>query len=167
MPHVPFETLPDSSRVWIFGVDRPLSEADAARLLKTVDGFLHQWAAHGAPLRAGRDWLEDRFLVVAVDQSTAGASGCSIDGLFRQLQQLEQELSAGIVGGGRIFVRDPDGAVRLTTRPELKAAARAAELSPETPVFDLTAQTLAEFRERFERPARESWAAPLLASASF
>jgi len=27
MPLVPFETLPDAARVWVFGSDRPLSEA--------------------------------------------------------------------------------------------------------------------------------------------
>ncbi len=162
MPRVPFDTLPEMSRVWIFGADRPLADADAERLLRTVDRFLESWAAHGTPLRAGRDWRDDRFLVVAVDQSTAGASGCSIDGLFRQLQGLEGELGVGLVGGGRMFVRDPDGAVRLTSRPELKSAARAGELLAVTPVFDLTVQTLGEFREKFERPARESWAAALL-----
>ncbi len=166
MPQAPFDSLPDSSRVWIFGVDHALGEMDARRLLATVDGFLDSWAAHGTPLRAGREWRHNRFLIVAVDQSAVGASGCSIDGLFRKLQQLETELGVSIVGGGRIFVRDPDGAVRLTSRPELKAAAHAAELSPDTPVFDLTGQTLAEYRERFERPARESWAAPLLDSAA-
>ncbi|MDF2776045.1 MAG: hypothetical protein K0S86_5546, partial [Geminicoccaceae bacterium] len=41
--------------------------------------------------------------------------------------------------------------------------ARTGELSPDTPVFDTALTTAAEWRERFERPARESWHAELLA----
>jgi len=50
MPIVPFETLPDASRVWVFGSGRALSGADADRLLGEVDRFLAQWKAHGVPL---------------------------------------------------------------------------------------------------------------------
>jgi hypothetical protein len=86
MPTVPFDQLPDDARVWVFASDRPLAGAHAERLLATVDAFLARWSAHGQPLTAARDWASDRFLVVAVDQRDAHASGCSIDGLFRTLQ---------------------------------------------------------------------------------
>jgi hypothetical protein len=103
MPVVPFETLPDSSRVWVFGSDKLLTEEGTKLLLDGVDAHLADWKAHGAPLTVGREWRDGRFLIVAVDQSTAGASGCSIDGLFRVLQQLERTAGASLVGGGRIF----------------------------------------------------------------
>src|SRR4051812_43231563 len=103
MPVVSFDSLPDDSRVWVFGSDKPLPGDASRALLKGVDEHLENWKAHGAPLTVGRQWRDDRFVVVAVDQSTAGASGCSIDGLFRVLQQLERETGANLVGGGRVF----------------------------------------------------------------
>jgi hypothetical protein len=89
MPLVPFEGLPDSSRTWVFAADQNLSRSQAGQLLNAVDEFLAQWKAHGDPLTVGRNWRDDRFLTVAVDQSSAGASGCSIDGLFRTLKAIE------------------------------------------------------------------------------
>jgi hypothetical protein len=86
MPHVDINALPDDARVWVFAADRPVTGPAAERLLSAVDGFLDDWAAHGQPLTCGRDWREDRFLAIAVDQRDAHASGCSVDGLFRVLR---------------------------------------------------------------------------------
>ena len=123
MPVVPFDSLPDSSRVWIFGSDRELTEEGTKALLAGVDAHLEDWKAHGAPLTVSREWRDGRFLVVAVDQSTAGASGCSIDGLFRTLQQLEKATGASLVGGGRVFYRDDHGVVRAVARADIQKLA--------------------------------------------
>ena len=123
MPVVPFDTLPDSARVWVFGSDKPLSDDGTKALLEGVDLHLADWKAHGAPLTVSREWRDGRFLVVAVDQSTAGATGCSIDGLFRVLQQLEREVGASLLGGGRVFYRDDHGAVQSASRGDVSALA--------------------------------------------
>jgi hypothetical protein len=88
MPIVPFDALPNESRIWIFASDRVVAGAAADTLLAAVDQFLSAWRAHGVPLRCARDWRDDRFLTVGVDVNEENASGCSIDGLFRELQQL-------------------------------------------------------------------------------
>jgi len=103
MPIVPFTQLPDSARIWVFGCDRPLIGAPADTLLASVDQFLSEWRAHGIPLKCARDWRDDRFLAVGVDVNEENASGCSIDGLFRTLQQLERVIGSRLVGGGRVF----------------------------------------------------------------
>src|SRR3569623_2712843 len=103
MPLVPFDSLPDSARLWVFASDTPLSGAVADTLLASVDGFLANWTAHGTPLQCARDWRAARFLAVGGDVTAENASGCSIDGLFRILQQLEREIGTRLVGGGRVF----------------------------------------------------------------
>ena len=166
MPRVDFTTLPDDARVWVFGADRALSDDERARLLAVVDAYLDRWAAHGAPLKSGREWRDERFLAIGVDQSTAGASGCSIDALFRQLQAVERELGASLVGGGRVFWRTTAGEVRSADHGEFAERAGRGEITPTTPVFDPTVQSLGDFRRRFERPASDSWHSTLLPASS-
>ena len=163
MPIVNFGSLPDDARVWVFGTDRALDAAAAQRLLGVVDAHLAQWAAHGTPLQSARDWRDDHFLTVAVDQRTAGASGCSIDALFRQLQTLERELAVSIVGGGRVFYRDNIGASQSTDRAGFAELADRGAVSAETMVFDPTVTTLGAWRTSFERRASESWHGSLIA----
>ena len=163
MSVVPFETLPDSARVWVFGSDRALSEPAAGAVLSGVDAHLANWKAHGEPLTVARDWRDARFLVVAVDQSTVGASGCSIDGLFRVLQELEQSVGASLVGGGRVFYRDGTGTVQSASRAEVATLVGNGAITPDTVVFDMGLTDLGSWRTCFERPAKESWVKDLLA----
>ena len=141
MPRIPFDSLPDSARVWVFASDRPVTGPHAARLLGEVDRFLDGWGAHGQPLTAARDWVDDRFLAVAVDQRDAHASGCSIDGLFRTLQRLEPEIGASLVGGGRVYYRDAGGRVHAVSRDEFSERGSRGDVTPATPVFDPTVGT--------------------------
>jgi hypothetical protein len=163
MPAVPFSSLPDDARLWVFASAEPLDADAAARLLAEVDAFLETWAAHGDPLRAGREWRDDRFLAIGVDQSTAGASGCSIDGLFRRLAALEPALGTTMLGGAsRVYWRDADGRVHAADRPGARDLARAGAWNADSPVFDLGVTTAGDWRRRFERAARDSWHAALL-----
>jgi hypothetical protein len=156
MPIVPFRDLPDSARLWVFASDRELAGAPADTLLAAVDSFLADWKAHGVPLRSGRDWRDGRFLAVGVDVTAENASGCSIDGLFRTLQQLQREIGAQLVGGGRVFYRSPSR-VETTTRDDFAARARRGEITPATPVFDTGLTDAGAWRTRFEAPAGVSW----------
>jgi hypothetical protein len=162
MPLVQLETLPDDARTWVFGADKTLEATGSETLLTEVDRFLSQWKAHGSPLTVGREWKYGRFLTVAVDQSTAGASGCSIDGLFRTLKALEPKLGASLVTSGLVFYRDAGGAIRSVDREGFTALSAGGKIRPGTSVFDPTVTTLGEWRARFELDAARSWHAGLL-----
>lgn len=162
MPVVPFDSLPDSSRVWIFGAASALSADAATALLRDVEVYLEGWKAHGNPLTVGSQLREERFLVVAVDQKQEGATGCSIDGLFRVLQGLESSLGTSLVGGGRVYYRDGHGKVAAAERDDVAGLASSGAITKDTVVFDTSLTDLGAFRATFERPARDSWAASLL-----
>jgi hypothetical protein len=162
MPLVEIEGLPDNARTWVFSADNTIKAPVSDTLLSEVDGFLSQWHAHGSPLTVGRDWKYGRFLTVAVDQSTAGASGCSIDGLFRTLKGLEPKLEASLVTSGLIFFRDKNGAIQSVDRDQFTALGVEGRIAPGTRVFDPTVTTLGEWRARFELNAEDSWHAKLL-----
>ena len=162
MPIVPFETLPDESRVWIFASDRALTGDDRDRLLGEVDRFLGQWKAHGVPLTCARDWRDEHLLTIGVDSTQENASGCSIDGLFRVLQGIERPLATRLLGGGRIFYRAADGIVHAAERGRLPQLAASGVITAETTVFDTGLTTAGDWREHFETPARQSWVGKML-----
>ena len=162
MPLTRIEDLPDSSRTWVFGADRNLGDGVTDVLLREVDRFLSEWHAHGSPLTAARDWKYRRFLTIAVDQSTAGASGCSIDGLFRSLKALEPALGASLVTSGLVFYRDSKGDIQSVDREQFTALSGEGKVRPDTRVFDPTVTTLGEWRARFELDAAHSWHSGLL-----
>ena len=157
MPIVPFHSLPDDARLWVFAASDRITGERADRLLAAVDEWLANWKAHGEPLTCARDWREDRFLAIGVDQSTAGASGCSIDALFRVLQDLQGTLGTSLVGGGRVFYQDKNGEIAITSRADFTAKAAKGKVDADTTVFDTTVNKAADYRNRFANRAGESW----------
>jgi hypothetical protein len=162
MPIVEFEKLPDSAQVWVYGADRELGGEGERQLLAAADEFLAQWKAHGVPLHTARSWDEGRFLTIAVDREREGASGCSIDGLYRSLKALEPSVGARIVTSGLVYFRARDGSIRAATRDEFSDLGAKGEIDGDTEVFDLSVVTLGEWRARFKSRARSSWHASLL-----
>ena len=157
MPMVPFEVLPDESRLWVFAVERTLVEADQENFLSAVDRFLETWAAHGVPLTCGRDFRRGRFLLVAVDETSAPPSGCSIDAMVGVMKDQERRLGLRILDNTPVwFVAD--GEVQRISRPEFSRLAEGGAVDPDTVVFDNTVTRLKDVRAgRWEGPARESW----------
>ncbi|MGH7636616.1 MAG: hypothetical protein ACREOK_03110, partial [Gemmatimonadaceae bacterium] len=103
----------------------------------------------------------DRFLAIGVDPTAEQASGCSIDALFRRLQDVERELGTSLVAGGRVFYR-ANGETRVARRGDVATLSQTGELTRETSTFDTSITDAASWRERFERPASETWIASLL-----
>ncbi len=152
-----FERLPDQARLWVFGSERALTPNERAALLGRVDGFLSRWKAHGAPLAAGRAWLHDRFLAVAVDERVTPPSGCSIDALVRMLKELEAEIGSRLVDNTPVYYRSARGVERVS-RGGFGERVAAGEVTLDTPVFNNTITRLGELREgKWEGPARQSW----------
>jgi hypothetical protein len=158
MPIVPFDQLPDSARLWVFASDRELTGDDAGAVLSTVDEFLSAWKAHGVPLVCSRDWRDNRFLAIGVDVNAENASGCSIDGLFRALQQLERSVGSKLVGGGRAFYRTAAG-IETSPRDQFVDRVKRGEVARTTPVFDTGVSAASAWRTRFEQPADVTWTA--------
>ena len=163
MPLVPFSALSDSSRVWVFGTDRALTNAEATALARLVDDFLSTWVAHGQPLTCGWEWRDGRFLVAGVDENATHASGCSIDGLYRKLADFEKQHGVSLLSREYVFYREADGEVRSASRDEFARLSADGKIGPDTIVFDTSVTRLGEWRERFELPAAGSWHRALLA----
>jgi hypothetical protein len=153
---VTIDQLSNDAHIWIFGISPALDEAQSATLLGQVDAFLDNWAAHGVPIKGARELREGSFLIIAADEQRE-KSGCSIDRMFGTLKSLERELNVQILDSTRVFLRE-HGSVRAVARREFRTAA-----TPDTPVFDVTAEKLGEVRTgAWERRAADSWHRQLL-----
>ena len=157
MPRIAFEHLPDEARLWIFSAARPLSEVEQAQLLTIVDRFIDQWGAHNVPLTAARELRYDRFLFVAVDQRTAGASGCSIDALFRQVRVLEREIGIELLNDTPVLFRQ-GAVIERVPRERFAELAAAGTVDLDTTVFDTTLTSVSDVRAgRWETPVARAW----------
>ena len=162
MPLVAFSSLPDDSRLWVFGSAEELSQESERVLLAAVDDYLSDWRAHTSPLTAARDWRDSRFLAIAVDQRDENASGCSLDALFRVLRETESRIGASLLDNSRVYFRGRDGSVHTTDRAGFTDLAQSGAIDSDSMVFDLSVPTVVEWRDRFETAAANAWHRALL-----
>jgi len=162
MPLVAFSSLPDDSRLWVFGSAEELSQESERVLLAAVDDYLSDWRAHASPLTAARDWRDSRFLAIAVDQRDENASGCSLDALFRVLRETESRIGASLLDNSRVYFRERDGSVHTTDRAGFTDLAQSGAIDSDSMVFDLSVPTVGEWRARFETAAANAWHRALL-----
>jgi len=150
-------TLPDSSRIWIFAADRKLSSAETNELLSTLDEYLAGWKAHGAPVQAGKELRYDQFVIIAANPDVTAPSGCSIDDMTRAIKSLGEKFKVDFFGALKVFYRVGDDII-VNDRATFKSKSRTGEIDEETIVFDNSLISLADFRAgKWELPAGESW----------
>ncbi len=149
--------LHPSARVWIYAADRALEAAEQELALLKSQQFVRQWTAHSQQLQAAALLLEGRFLVLAVDESQAGASGCSIDKSVHFVQALGQALAVDFFNRMRFSYRDAAGRVQTVGRENFQALYSEGVIDGQTLVFDPLVKSWAELQNSFEKPLADSW----------
>jgi hypothetical protein len=153
---VDFEKLPNTSRVWIYQSNRTFSETEIAEVKADLDVFLNDWTAHGSDLSAGYEMPYNRFIIIALDQSLAGATGCSIDASVRFIQNLEKKYSIDLLDKMNVSYKQGEF-VAYKTLLDFKKMAKNKSVSKKTIVFNNLVTNKEEYLNHWEVPAEESW----------
>lgn len=157
MPSSPLDRLPPESRIWIYGAERALTKDETTTVRNAAQEFVNQWQSHQESLDAAADVIHNRFLVMAVDESQSSASGCSIDGSVRFVQQLGSQLDVDFFDRMRFSYRDGSNKIHTVGRDEFKQLYASGKIGNDTVVFDPLIKELGELRQIFERPLEDSW----------
>ena len=95
--------IPEEARIWTYGLPQQLSGTERKVLEEEIGAFVSGWAAHGQRLDAGFHILEDRFLILWVDERQQAATGCSIDDSVSFIRRLGKQLGTDLCDRNRVF----------------------------------------------------------------
>src|SRR5476649_3050231 len=98
----------ENSRVWVYQSDKKLSDQEVQQIQAQLDSFTTGWTAHNSQLKAKAEIRYNRFLILVVDESQAGASGCSIDKSVHFMKELEQQFNINLFDRFNLAYRDGD-----------------------------------------------------------
>ena len=152
---VNFNIIPEESRIWIYAAEYKLTNDQENYILNHISNHLQNWEAHKVPLTAGVTILENYFIVVALDDSQYGASGCSIDTLQKLIQNLEKYFSISLLNRLNVFCKIEDEILCIPSF-KLESIAKANTL-----FYDLTIQKKSELHS-YLKPISEGWCAHLV-----
>lgn len=146
----------ENSRVWIYQADRKLNDTETLQLQQQLNSFTQSWTAHNNALKAGAEIRYNRFIVLMVDESQAGASGCSIDKSVNFMKQVEQHYNINLFDRFNLAYRDGEE-VLSAPRAQFEALIKEGTINQDTIVFNNLIQTLAELETKWEVPFKNSW----------
>ena len=144
------------SRVWVYQADRKLTADEVVQIQQHLNNFTTGWTAHNNQLKAKAEIRYDRFLVLIVDESQAGASGCSIDKSVNFMKQLEQQFGINLFDRFNLAYRDGEEVVSVP-RQQFEELLKQGTINTETIVFNNLAQNVTELETKWEVPFKDSW----------
>lgn len=159
--YVPFDTLSDNSRVWIYQADRRLTGHEVTKLESTLRSFCDQWAAHGEPLKTSFRIVHDQFVVLCADEDYHAPSGCSIDTSVRMLKEFQALSGVDFFDRTRVAFLN-EGAVMTAPLADLKGSFSSGTLKGTTITFDNLVPSKGDFLRRWTVPSEKTWLAKYL-----
>ncbi|RKS53127.1 hypothetical protein BC962_1373 [Gillisia mitskevichiae] len=153
---VPFNELPDSSRVWIYQSNRSFTDLELEEITSNLENFITQWTAHGADLKASFEIKYKRFITLALDQQLNAATGCSIDSSVKFIQDLEKKYNVDLLDKMNVSYKQGEF-VAYKTLTDFRKMAKEKAVSKNTIVFNNLVTNKGEYISDWEVPASDSW----------
>ncbi len=153
---VDFNTLPETSKVWIYQASRSFTENELEEITSKLDTFIANWTAHGSDLQSGYEIKYKRFIILGLNQNLNAASGCSIDASVHFIQQLEKDYNVDLLDKMNVSYKQGEF-VAYKTLKDFRKMAKQKAVSKNTIVFNNLVTNIAEYKENWEVPAKDSW----------
>jgi hypothetical protein len=144
------------SRVWIYQSERKLTDQEVQQIQPELDRFATNWTAHNNQLKAKGEVRYNRFFILIVDESQAGASGCSIDKSVHFMQQVQQHLGINLFDRFNLAYREGEEVLSLP-RHDFEVKLKDGSINKETVVYNNLVQNLNELETKWEVPFKDSW----------
>lgn len=152
-----FENFSDASRIWVYISDKPFSSNQQIELEPQLKDFSTHWTAHNHQLKADIKILHHQIIIVAVDESQTGASGCSIDKSVNLMKEIEKDYQVNLFERTRVAFISSKGEIKTALVNEVIHMFDTGELNEHTDVFNTLVQTKRELENNFVIPLNESW----------
>lgn len=154
--YLPFEDLPENSKIWIYQSSRKFSDEEVAAIENDLIEFLNNWSSHGTSLESSFQIKYNRFIIIAVNQEFHAATGCSIDASVSFIQNLEQKYNVDLLDKMNVAFKQGEF-ITYKTLLDFKKLAKDNSVSENTIVFNNLVNTIEEMKESWEVPASDSW----------
>jgi len=150
----------ENSRVWVYQANRKLTDTEVQDIQVRLNDFAIGWTAHNNQLKAGAEVRYNRFLILIVDETQAGASGCSIDKSVNFVKQIEKEFNITLLDRFNLAYREGNE-VLSAPRHDFEEMLKQGAINTNTVVFNNMVQNLNELQTKWEVPFKDSWHAQL------
>lgn len=144
------------SKVWFYQSDKLFNASDLAYLHDKLSAFTESWSAHNQQLKAGYEIRYDHFIVLIVDETLTGASGCSIDKSVHLMKEIEQQLNINLFDRFQIAWKDGER-LTISNKSAFEQLVTTGAVNKDTIVFNNLVTNYQEYQNSWETTMSNSW----------
>jgi len=154
--YVEFDTLNDSSRIWVYQSSREFNEEEVDIISSKLKDFVNEWTRHGDDLKASFSIKYKHFIVLAVDESFNQVSGCSIDASTHVFKNFEKEFNLELLNKLNTAFKDGEH-INVVSLADFQKYVKNDKIHSDTLVFNNMVQNKGDLKLTWEVPAKMSW----------
>ena len=154
--YLPFDSLPDHARIWIYQADRELLQDELIQIEALLRKFCESWNAHQQPLQSSYAIEHKRFIILAVNEQVYAASGCSIDSSVAVIRQIETNCQVSLTNRLIQAIKTHSG-IETKSLKLLKEELAEGIIDPDTLTFNNLVPNIGEFKKAWVTPIKDSW----------
>lgn len=155
--YLEFEQMPEHARVWVYQSDRKFTADEKKWITTQLESFCAQWNTHGALMPTSFTIVFDQVIVLSVDESRLGASGCSIDSSVRTLKEIEGRLGVNLLDQGKVSYQLDTDSFAVTSAFQIKTHIQEGTLKTETLILNPLVKTKGDLQNQWLVKAKDSW----------
>ncbi len=151
-----YQYMSPTSRVWIYQSNIPFTKEEIPEINTQIRNFVTQWVSHNQALKSYGKLYHKRFIVLMVDESQAGASGCSIDKSVHFIKAMA--VHHGVDFFDRMnFAYKLNNEIHSAHRDKFALLFQNGEINDETLVFNNLVKDKEEFEKGWIVQLKDSW----------
>ena len=145
------------TKVWVYQSSREFSQEEVQQLEQVLNHFVSGWNAHGEQLDSQYKIMDNQFIVLFVDESNHGASGCSIDSSVQNIKKIEQDFNCNLTDKGLVGYKDGKGKTQIISFKDVRLAIMTGKINEDTVIYNNSISTFKEFENNWQIKAKDSW----------
>jgi len=153
---VNFDSLNDTSRIWVYQSSREFSDNEVSEIRVKVEEFIGNWKRHGEDLKASYKIKYNQFIILAVDENFNEVSGCSIDASTHLIKQIENLYRVELLNKMNVAFKDGEN-INSVGLADFQRYVNEQKVTTKTIVFNNLVCSKKELETTWEVPADQSW----------
>ena len=153
---VHYESLPEESKVWIYPSSRKFYPNEIEIVENKVKVFIENWKKEDENFKVSFQFLHNRFIVFATDDSLSPLTNADIDTSVQFILELQQEYNVELLDRMNVCFKQGEY-IQYKELKDFKKLLKNKALTRKTIIFDNLIQTKEGFDNYWEVPIEESW----------
>jgi hypothetical protein len=145
-----------NKKIWIFIIEKELSNEQLQQLLENCKNFVSQWKSHDEPVKGEVEVFKRRLLIFKNDEDFNSISGCATDNLFRFVQGLEKKYKTSLLNRQLVVFENTKDVLEVVPLSEVDNLIQQKIINENTIIYNTSIIHSSELKQ-FAQKFSESW----------